>query len=277
MPSSEKGFLYIAVGEDFLKEALISAQNLARVMPNYPIKLVTHREVDKEFIDEVEIVEELDECSEKPLNMHIPYEKTIFLDMDTIVEGRIDELFEILDNFDLALAHNPTKHYEKNSSVPEGFPQHNTGVMALKKSSEAQKMLEDWRDEYSCSDKLDQTSFRKVLYESECRFTVLPSEYNCRFNRMGFLEGEVKVFHGRLTSIEEGVTRRIDVGSAINQLNSYTGKRCFMTTSGTVKILRRKNSIIRGLMESLKDKGLIKTSKKALKKLPEIKTGKWGF
>lgn len=273
--SSEKGFLYIAVGDEFLNEALISAKNLSEIMPEYPIKLVTHEEVDKQFIDEVEVVEELDQCSEKPLNMHIPYEKTIFLDMDTIVDSRIDELFELLDEFDLALSHNTTKYYDRNKSVPEGFPQHNTGVMALKNNQTTRDLLSKWKEIYDCSDELDQTSFRKALYESDCRFTVLPAEYNCRFNRMGFLDGEVKVFHGRLTDIDKGFEKRVDVETAIEKINAFTGKRCYMTTLGEIKFLRRKISITKAVFRSVKRYGLLETCKKAIKKISEISNGKW--
>ena len=37
--------------------------------------------------------------------MHFPYERTLFLDSDTIVDYKLDDMFELLDTFDLAMVH----------------------------------------------------------------------------------------------------------------------------------------------------------------------------
>lgn len=277
---ADEGFLYIAVGEKYLKEALISAQQLNRVMPEYPITIVTHRELEEEYFDSVVVVDSLEKYSEKVVNMRMPYERTLFVDMDTWIVSPVDELFDLLDQFDIALSHNPGRNYDKNEEVPEGFPQHNTGVIAMRKNSRTKGLLERWGEEYKRPeepDDLDQTSFRKALYESNCRFTVLPPEYNCRYNRPGAVQGEVKIFHGRILEGEHGIEKRVEIEEAINKINSFGERRAHVVRSGKIKIYKTKYSIFQAIKKTIRREGILKTVEKTIKKIPEIATGKWGL
>jgi hypothetical protein len=277
----EKGFLYIAVGEKFLEETLISAKQLKNQMPDYPITLVTYREVEEDIFDEVKVVDELDEYSEKVVNMHIPYEKTIFLDMDTWVVEPIDELFDLLEQFDLAIAHNPTRNYSmgRENEVPKGFPQHNTGVMALRKNQRTEDLLEDWERRYKEpkeTPEYDQISFREAHYHSDCRFTVLPPEYNCRYNWPGMVEGKVKIFHGKLVETTHGAGKRVDIKQAVEKINSSRQKRCHVLRSGEIKVYKKTFSPFYAFKKNIKEEGVVKTLIRAVKKAPEIvKTDKW--
>ena len=278
--SEDRGFLYIAVGEQFLQEALISAEQLNKVMPEYPITIVTHREVEEDFFDEVIVENNHEEYSEKVLNMQIPYEKTVFLDMDTWVVDEIDELFELLDEFDLAIAHNPSRNYSMGESeVPKGFPQHNTGVMAMKKNERTESLLQDWEERYKKPEETpeyDQISFREAQYYGDCRFTVLPSEYNCRYNWPGMVDGEVKIFHGKLVETTHGAGKRVNVEKAVDKVNSSKEKRCHVLRSGKIEIYKKTFSPFYAFKKSMKEEGVLFTVKKAVEKAPElVKTDKW--
>lgn len=141
-----------------------------------------------------------------------PFRQTLFLDTDTRVLGRVDELFELLEAFDLAVAHDPTRLYfgdgeypgkkKYPSNIPRSFPEMNTGVMVYDSQSPAtQSLFRAWQQRYkemqALGVKRDQISFREVLYENNVRMTVLTPEYNCRSRFPVFLEAPVKIYHAR--------------------------------------------------------------------------------
>lgn len=114
-----------------------------------------------------------------------PYDKTLWLDSDVIVLGKIDEMFEYLDKYEVAIPHfagwwtsGPTiskriRRYEGianqtliNKSIKENNPSVNTGVFSFRKDS---RFIKDWIDLARKGDgKLfipDETAFQ-VLYPS---------------------------------------------------------------------------------------------------------------
>jgi hypothetical protein len=70
----------------------------------------------------------------------------------------------------------------------------------------------------------DQATFRVALYQSEVRFTVLPPEYNCRFVFPAYVQGPVRILHGRGPDLE-GVER---------QINEVSGPRVFVPGIGVL-------------------------------------------
>lgn len=211
MPVSKKGVVYVASGRPFVEEAFTSAESLRRHMPKVPITLFTHERVSHPSIDDVVIDTRLRE-DENPKEGKIaclnraPYERTLFLDTDTYVCEDVSEVFTLLDAFGLAAAHDPARLYYAGeshpSSLPESFPELNTGVLAYRRdSSSVRALLDAWKNRYGKmggeTPERDQLSFREVLYESTVRMTVLPTEYNCRFKFPTYLDGPAKILHGR--------------------------------------------------------------------------------
>jgi hypothetical protein len=186
-------------------------------MPELPVLLHTHDPVDHPAIDRVvtdRVSTDANEAKAHKIDCmaDAPFERTLFLDTDTRVLDRIDELFELLDAFDLGVAHAPNRLYfgdgeypgerDYPSDLPESFPELNTGVMVYKRtSSSVQSLFRAWRDQYEAMKEVgatrDQISFREVLYDSDVRMTVLPPEYNCRSEFPVYLEGAVKIDHAR--------------------------------------------------------------------------------
>ena len=215
--TSERGVLYVASGRRFIEEACASAESLKRHMPNIPVLLHTHDPVDHPAIDSV--VTDRVSLDTKEAKAHkiecmaaSPFERTLFLDTDTQVLDRVDELFALLDAFDLGAAHAPNRLYFGNgeypgeaeypSDLPASFPELNTGVMVYNtESSSVQALFRAWRCRFEEMRDLgatrDQISFREVLYNSDVRFTVLSPEYNCRSEFPVYLEGTVKIDHAR--------------------------------------------------------------------------------
>ena len=200
MPNSdEKGFVYIATGEKYVDEAIRSAKSLHRCMPEAKTTLFTKGAEKNSFLpgpfDNVcELKDVHYSCLDKmyPLS-ETPYEKTIYLDTDTHICESIEELFDVLDRFDIAAAHAPFRVQYPLHNIPEAFPEMNTGLIAFRKSDKALQVMRKWPEYYleqknsSRKPRHDQHSFRRALYESEAQISVLPPEYNFRTIFPGFV------------------------------------------------------------------------------------------
>ena len=204
---TEKGIIYVATGDKYVREAEISALSAKRIMPDIPIALFTHSvEYSNPVFDLVYRVEKYrNNFSDKidPL-LSTPFRKSIFIDSDTFICEDISDIFNLLDSFDLAVAHAYDRRPVK-VPVPDCFCELNTGVIAFVNSPAMNEFLKRWRiiyDEYFHSEARvigDQASFRKVLHDSQLRFYILPPEYNMRpqFRAIaGRCEG-MKILHMR--------------------------------------------------------------------------------
>jgi hypothetical protein len=240
----EKGIIYVASGQAFIEEACSSAESVRRHMPDIPITLFTHRGISHSAIDNVVVNNRLDEGNPKKGKISClsksPYERTLFLDTDTYICGDISEIFSLLDTFEVAAAHDPARLYYAGEShpsrLPKSFPEMNTGVFLYDYSrSSVKKLLREWREKYGAmggqSPERDQLSFREVLYESDVRMTVLPPEYNCRFNFPMYLDGPAKVLHGRHDSLSyEEVAQILNVNGKVYEDGIH--RRVFHVQSG---------------------------------------------
>jgi len=215
MDRSNCGIIYFASGKDHIKGANVSAKSVRSKLTGIPIAIFTDGN-GKEFLDEnlfdkiitstsgsghkVERIESL---------VNSPFEKTLFLDTDTEMLEPVDELFKLLDNFDLAVAHAPKRLGKLQASIGlECFPECNTGVLLFKKNEKTSDFFFSWiktynefRDEGITIN--DQPSFRKALYDSFVRFYILPPEYNLR-TVFPYFAGTmpVKIIHGKGISME---------------------------------------------------------------------------
>ncbi|MCS4047520.1 hypothetical protein GGQ04_002668 [Salinibacter ruber] len=241
----EKGIIYVASGQAFIEEACSSAESVRRHMPDVPITLFTHQRVSPPEIDDV-IVDERLEKGGNPKEGKIaclsrtPYDRTLFLDTDTYICEDISELFLLLDAFEVAAAHDPARLYYAGeshpSTLPESFPELNTGVLLYKTDSPSVRaLLRAWKERYGTMGggvpERDQLSFREVLFESDVRMTTLPSEYNCRFNFPMYLDGPAKVLHGRHDSLSyEEVAQILNVNGKVYEDGIH--RRVFHVQSG---------------------------------------------
>jgi len=171
-----------------------------------------------------------------------PYDRTIFLDADTYICGDLDSMFDLLDKFDLAIAHDTFRSYVRGNTeilklvqrIPGSFPMFNSGVIAFKKTQAVRQFLEKWQSLYERDSELDtlsgkgfcqdQPPFREALYYSNVHFTVLPTEYNCRFIHPVFLNEKVKVLHG---PSQDYVTLEAEI-------NRRLGNRVFLPKTGLI-------------------------------------------
>ncbi len=191
---------------------LISARSVRRHLPGVPIVLYTDQtDLPAGVFDEVRRIENprhsfIDKIA--PL-CETPFERTIFLDTDTLACAPFDDLFTLLDRFELAAAHAPYRH-DRPFVTPNCFAELNTGVLAYRRSPAMIALFQDWlrlyEEEVAATGRMDsdQPAFREALYRSALPVYVLPPEYNLR-TVMPAAVGrcQVRIIHGRGPDMEE--------------------------------------------------------------------------
>ncbi len=251
MTGSSQRVVYVATGERHLKEAGDSVRSLWRHHPSMPVTMCTDAQsrgamagwgihaADGATFEVLDHPDPTFSWADKPralVERVVDEERTLFLDTDTRVCGEIPEVFEILDAVDLAAAHAPVRIGPGQPAAlaaraPAAFPELNTGVIAFRGTSAVRRLFERWSSLHretrrSAPPSLgDQATFRVALYESDVRFAVLPPEYNCRFTFPTYLQGPVRILHGRAPDLE-----RLE-----RELNGVAGPRAFVPGVGVLQ------------------------------------------
>lgn len=228
-----KGVLYIASGSEYIDEATVSANSVKENM-DVPITLVSDRNVSEPCFDTVICSDNFyyhygDSVLQIP---ELPYQKTLLLDTDTILYETVSELFELVDEFDIAASTIADGRFTLSEKVPEPFPEYNTGVVLFKKNQRTSEFIKEWKNVYQeyLDDgvRMNQPSFRETLYRSSLRVATIPTEYNCRANFGGYLNSTVKVLHGTFDNPD----------TVLETLNKYEGPRAFFNSGDGVQIER---------------------------------------
>jgi hypothetical protein len=231
----ERGFLYAATGERWVRESVASATRLKRVHPDLPAIVFTD-------VPEVAAAGPFDDVITLPERTWVrteakvwavgrsPFERTVYLDTDTHVYGDVSDLFTVLDRFDFAavpvetrLSRSPA--HADPADIPDAFLSMNGGVLAYTRNDRTRELLELWWDLYQ-ADKataanavLDQPSLRVALWRSRVQLLHLPPELNMRTIRYRAIPvtavGPVRVIHGRPR----------DVDALERRWNASTGSR----------------------------------------------------
>ena len=188
-----RGILYIAFGKHFIKELTLSAESVKKHNPNLHITAFIDRPVESDFIDDVRIIDSKHLRPKVDFIADTPYEETLFLDTDTIVDYNIEDMFELLENFDFAGTHDLARKRKKYSAVmreyreiPYSFSEINTGVLVFQKNDKVMSLFSAWKEnfyKYFNYCPWDQPSFRISLWQSiqdGLNFYVFPVEYNIR-------------------------------------------------------------------------------------------------
>jgi len=112
------------------------------------------------------------------------FARTLYIDCDVVVIADMSDVFDCLDHADIAGAHeqfgsSPVSMQKVRRAIPTAFRQINGGVLAVRKSDRSDAFLDRWAADFlSLKLQYDQPLLRELLYESDLRFVVLPSEYN---------------------------------------------------------------------------------------------------
>lgn len=244
------GFAYVFNSSGYFAEAERSYKSLRHHMPDAEVAFVTHPDlIDPRRTDVVWV--ELNETYDTPIvkteAFRVPFDKCIFLDTDTRVVRDCSDIFRLLERYDLALAHEPTRGWDYSTSAPKPFCELNTGVLAFRKNQVTQEFFEKWRFTYQrMRNELslinDQPSFRETLWNSpKIRHSTLPSEYHLITGKPNSIAWDAHILHGRdnLVSIEAQLSERI-------------GPRCYLPDLGVLGSISGRRAALEMLVQITK-------------------------
>src|SRR5437868_8197397 len=133
---AKNGFCYVVDNVGYLNEAMSSLASLRIRMGDIPVTIVAPRElfrVEAAVTDWIELPKSRNGPIVKTASLLAPYERVIFVDTDTYVASDLAGLFDVLDVFDLAVAHDVTRGNDYGTQiVPRSFCEYNTGVIAFR-------------------------------------------------------------------------------------------------------------------------------------------------
>ena len=205
-PQASCGVIYVAAGEQCIKEAEQSLASLRATNPELPVMLLTDQPAkDADKWDAVEVDESLQgQKNRAKLYMdRAPYDRCLFLDSDTLVCGDLMPGFALLDRFEFCGEQVAGGHHYQLPGLPPSFPEINSGVLFWRPTENVKKLFENWRRLYDELDqsketrKWDQKSLRYAVWLSDVRFARLPSAFNVMPYYPAAIERELVVAHGR--------------------------------------------------------------------------------
>lgn len=178
------GFVFAATGDQYNILARRAARSLRRIHADAVIDLFSNQEITDPIFDKVHAVSKDTTRPKMEALRRSRFDRTIYLDCDIMVVADIQDLFCALDKYEFMAAHARGSNMALSrrpftKDIPVSFPQVNTGVIAIRKSESIRDLLSKWDDDFNQSgDTLDQPYLRKLLYENDYNFGILPPEYN---------------------------------------------------------------------------------------------------
>jgi len=179
------GILYVAKGKEYLDLACQSASTVKNIHPNLAIDVCTDETVVSSLFDQIRPIP----VGANPKIASLPgsrFDRTLYLDCDTLLVNELGDLFDVLEKFPLAFAHDVRRsskliREDGQFATPYAFPQVNGGVILYRNSAEVQEFFASWSAQYSRLGRLrDQVSLKDVLWNAAIRFYILPPEFNLR-------------------------------------------------------------------------------------------------
>jgi hypothetical protein len=179
------GVIYVARGSDYLDLAQRSARSLRALHPGLPVDLYTDQTLAAGLFDRVLPIA-AGPSPKLACLTETRFDRTLYLDCDTLVLAPLGDLFDVLGRFELALAHDMRRasaliRDSHRETLPYAFPQLNAGVLLYRRSAPMWGFLRDWQRLYGEAGRSrDQVSLHDLLWTSDLRFYVLPPEFNLR-------------------------------------------------------------------------------------------------
>jgi len=251
-----EGFCYVADEPGYVQEAVASAASLKRQMPNAKVALICPVDVfprNSVFDHHVALAKEHSGPIVKAQAVEAPFDRVMLIDTDTLVARDLSDTFRILDHFDLAVAHEPTRGWDYPCDAPPAFCELNTGVLLFVNNTQIRGLFGRWiknyyelREAYGLLN--DQPAFRSTIWAAnDIRIATLPSEFHCIVGKPVSIAWEARLLHGRgdLVSIEQEINRCLGYRAFVpgwGQLRGYSGRKhliqqYFRVTTNFLKIL----------------------------------------
>jgi len=181
------GVVYIAYGDRAKREAALSIESLKRYN-DLPITVITEYKFDE---DQFRTDEQKSRWAKVNLPQLVDYDRVLYLDADTKVNGNITPGFDLLDNWDLAIA--PSKNqgnalfaHIKNEAEKEATLgeignwqplQLQCGVIWFSRLR-CMKLFETWQEEWTRYKGQDQAAFLRALDRCPVHVWLLGRPFN---------------------------------------------------------------------------------------------------
>lgn len=187
MSDAGRGVLFVATGAGYRALAARAAASVREHNPGLPIDLFTDAEGAASPGAPFDRVVQLEDTwfrARIEAMARTRFDRTLMLDADLRVVADLSDVFEVLDRFDIALAHDQSRNGPAATAIwrrplPNAFPQFNGGVIAYRRSEPVLAFLRQWAAAMRRSGlKRDQPVLRELLWESDLRIATLPEEYN---------------------------------------------------------------------------------------------------
>lgn len=236
--TEKRAFFWITSGGHFDDEASFSAHQVAKHMPDVPRFLFTYgtasiakgfnqigyiggKKYDKWYMTSTWMM-----IHALTRLMEDGYRNVVYMDTDTYMVEPVPELFDLPRTFDISGARAPgrkTCTHMEDRFPSNLFPEINIGVnpmfapTALGLWNTALEAYEKFADDYGDNDQgpLRDAIISHLVNNENFRMYIMPPEYNCRFIMPCFLNGRVKILHGR----------NPDMAKIINDINAREGMR----------------------------------------------------
>lgn len=184
----ETGVIYVATGAGYRELAEGSARSLRAVEPKLAIDVFTDtpEEITPGLFNAVHLVETPHRRSKLDCMGQTRFQRTLYLDCDTLVLAPLGDLFNVLERFEMALAHDVRRASDlvqegHDAITPYAFPQLNSGVVLYRRSDPVLAFLSEWAGRFAETGVMrDQVILKDMLWKSDIRFYVLPPEFNLR-------------------------------------------------------------------------------------------------
>lgn len=183
--NNDRGVIYVATGELFLKMAAMSVDSLKKYNPSLPAHVFTDSDTTSySCFDSVTKIADPNVRSKVNYVSETPYQQTLFLDADTRVCEDITHMFDLLDRYDIAMPYDNGRAKRPKRYIgeaPKIFLPLTSGVILYKKTERVIQFFKTWQETYRQKGHVrDQISLREALWKSDLNIWVLPPEYSVR-------------------------------------------------------------------------------------------------
>lgn len=224
-----QGVIYLAFGKPYLTMASLSYATLKKSNPGLPVTVVTNVSSDPLFdgwvaeTDTWMFMGDDDDERNRLYKTRIiewsSYDRTIYLDCDTLVVGDLSGLFKILEHADIALLTKDDGLSENQYGSIKildatwalaSLPHWNGGVVGFRDTPNARAFFTRWSEGFvALGHKRDQPSLAEAVLLSPARFLPFDSRWNMMsVERRDWSRPAVKVIH-YVSEIDFMLARRL--------------------------------------------------------------------
>lgn len=214
---NSKAICYVAFGDLYIAQALLSIKSLKKFDKKTKIILITNIKINLDSVDfwdkQTDEIKVFSESLNKNRNYktridkYVDAERVAYIDSDTIILSDFSMAWNFLDYFDICFKFNPVKQkkpgkgdvliLDKKYKVQQ-LPHFNGGMFFFKKSKLTNDFFRIWNESFNFHNSpYDQISLNEALFKSKVRILPLTGEWNY-FPDLNFFKGKVRkpiIFH----------------------------------------------------------------------------------